>query len=115
MPVEERKVLQVQAMCQVAKGCAKVVAAQKQTTPKGVDDHVFEYERETYQKRKLRAIQIAKSIEDQFYFETALQSIIDLCIAANEMDDADKLFRMISVDVIRDELLRSHPRLRRAS
>jgi hypothetical protein len=102
-------------MCQVAKGCAKVVAAQKQPVPKGVDNRVFEYEKETYQKRKLRAIQIAKSIEDQFYFETALQSIIDLCIAANEMDDAGKLFRMISVDVIRDELLRSHPRLRRAS
>jgi hypothetical protein len=31
------------------------------------------------------------------------------------MDDAGKLFQMISVDVIRDELLRSHPRLRRAS
>ena len=115
MSAEERKVLQVRAMCQVAKGCAKVIATQKPGMAQGADDHVFEYEKETYQKRKLRAIQIAKSIQDQFYFETALQSIIDLCIAANEMDDAGKLFGMISVDVIRDQLLKAHPRLQRAS
>jgi hypothetical protein len=110
---EERKVLQVRAMCQVAKGCAKVVAARGRANGQSADDHAFEYEIETYQKRKLRAIQIAKSIEDRFYFETALQSIIDLCIAANEMDDAGKLFRMISVDVIRDQVLKLHPRLQR--
>jgi hypothetical protein len=107
MSGEERKVLQVQAMCQVARGCAEVVATHDPT------DHAYEYEKETYRKRKLRAIQITKSIQDRFYFETALQSIIDLCIAANEFDDARRLFRMISVDVIRDQLLKSHPRLGR--
>lgn len=84
-------------------GCAEVVAAD--------GDHAFEYERETYQKRKLRAIQITQSIHDRFYFETALQSVIDLCVVANDMDDAGKLFRLISVDDIRSALLRSHPAL----
>jgi hypothetical protein len=107
MSAEERKVLQVRAMCKVAMGCAEVVAAN------GSHDHAFEYERETYQKRKLRAIQITNSIRDRFYFETALQSVIDLCVVANDMDDAGKLFRMISVDDIRAELLRSHPVLAR--
>jgi hypothetical protein len=109
MSAEERKVLQVRAMCQVAAGCAKVVATHR------TDDPAFEYEQETYRKRKLRAIQIAKSIQDRFYFETALQSIIDLCVSANEMEDAGKLFGMISVDVIRDALLKSHPRLQRST
>jgi hypothetical protein len=109
MSAEERKVLQVRAMCQVAAGCAKVVATHRP------GDHAFEYEQETYRKRKLRAIQITKSIQDRFYFETALQSIIDLCIAANEMEDAGRLFRMISVDAIRDALLKSHPRLQRSN
>jgi hypothetical protein len=107
MSGEERKVLQVRAMCQVARGCAEVVATHDPA------DHAYEYEKETYRKRKLRAIQITKSIQDRFYFETALHSIIDLCIAANEFDDARRLFRMISVDVIRDQLLKSHPRLGR--
>src|SRR6266436_7000632 len=107
MSGEERKVLQVRAMCQVARGCAEVVA----THDPG--DHAYEYEKETYQKRKLRAIQITKSIGDRFYFETALGSIIDLCVVANEMEDAGKLFKLISVDVIRDSLLKVHPTLQR--
>jgi hypothetical protein len=107
MSAEERKVLQVRAMCRIAMGCAEVVAAN------GAGDHAFEYERETYQKRKLRAIQITNSIHDQFYFETALQSVIDLCVVANEFDDAGRLFQMISIDVIRAALLKSHPTLAR--
>jgi hypothetical protein len=108
MAAEEQKVLQVRAMCKVASGCARVVAEHR------AGDHSFEYEQETYQKRKLRAIQITKSIEDRFYFETALQSIIDLCVTANEMDDAGKLFKLISVDVIRDTILKEHPGLARS-
>jgi hypothetical protein len=107
MSAEEQKVIQVRAMCQVAKGCAKVVAAHD------ADDDTYEYEKETYQKRKLRAIQITKSIGDRFYFETALHSIIDLCVVANEMDDAGRLFKLISVDVIRDSILKTHPMLAR--
>ncbi len=107
MSAEEQKVMQVKAMCRVAMGCAEVVAAHESS------DDAYEYEKETYQKRKLRAIQITKSIGDRFYFETALHSIIDLCIAANEMDDAGRLFKMISVDVIRDSILKAHPTLQR--
>jgi hypothetical protein len=108
MSSEEHKVIQVRAMCKVAAGCAKVVAA------RDVNHDAYEYEKETYQKRKLRAIQITKSIEDRFYFETALHSIIDLCVAANEMDDAGRLFKLISVETIRDTILKSHPALQRA-
>ena len=108
MSSEEQKVIQVRAVCKVATGCARVVARHDSS----VD--AYEYEKETYQKRKLRAIQIAKSIEDRFYFETALHSIIDLCITANELDDAGKLFKLISVDTIRDTILKSHPALQRA-
>ena len=106
MSAEEQKVMQVRAMCKVARGCAEVVAAHDASD-------TYEYEKETYQKRKLRAIQITKSIGDRFYFETALGSIIDLCIVANEIEDAGKLFKLISVDVIRDSLLKAHPTLQR--
>ena len=50
---------------------------------------------------KLRAIQITKLIEDRFHFETALHSIINLYVAANEMDDAGKL--------LQDDFGRRHP------
>jgi hypothetical protein len=108
MSAEEQKLMRVKAMCQIAVGCAEVVASNDSNA------EMYEYEKETYQKRKLRAIQITKSIVDRFYFETALHSIIDLCIAAQEMDDAGKLFRMISVDAIRESILKSHPSLERS-
>jgi hypothetical protein len=108
MAAAEQRVAQVQAMCHVARGCAQVIAVGDLSDPR------YEYEKETYQKRKLRAIQITKLIEDRFHFETALHSIIDLCVAANEMDDAGKLFKMISVDAIRESILKAHPKLERA-
>jgi hypothetical protein len=108
MSAEEQKVLQVRAMCKIAMGCAAVVA-------NNLSDNAFEYEKTTYQKRKLRAIQITKSIGDEFCFETALHSIIDLCVTANEMHDAARLFKMISVDAIREEILKSHPKLQRST
>jgi hypothetical protein len=107
MAAAEQRVAQVKAMCQIARGCAQVIAVGDLSDPR------YEYEKETYQKRKLRAIQITKLIEDRFHFETALHSIIDLCVAANEMDDAGKLFKMISVDAIRQSILQSHPMLER--
>ena len=105
MSAEEYKVLQVQALCRIASGCAKVVA---EKDPK---DEAYRYERETYRKRKLRAMQITNSINDHFYFETALRSIIDLCMTANEAEDARKLLDRMSIDDIRDAIRKSHPTL----
>ena len=107
MAAAEQRVAQVKAMCQIARGCAQVIAVGDLSDPR------YEYEKETYQKRKLRAIQITKLIEDRFHFETALHSIIDLCVTANEMDDAGKLFKMISDDAIRQSILQAHPKLER--
>src|SRR6266851_3325359 len=89
MSAEEHKVIQVNTICQIAKGCARVVAV---SDP---DNGKYEYERETYRKRKLRA----------------LHSIIDLCVAANELDDARRMLGTISVDTIRKSILKAHPEL----
>ena|SRR5215470_14560763 len=105
MSVEEHRVIQVNTICQIAKGCARVVAAGDPGNSK------YQYERETYRKRKLRALQITNLIGDRFYFETALHSIIDLCVVANELDDARKILRTISVDTIRKSILKTHPEL----
>jgi|SRR5262249_50757528 len=106
MSAEEHKVIQVNTICQIARGCARVVAAGDSA------DSKFHYEQETYRKRKLRALQITNLIADRFYFETALHSIIELCVAANELDDARKMLGRISVDTIRKSILKAHPELR---
>jgi pentatricopeptide repeat protein len=105
MSTEEYRVLQVQALCRIALGCAKVVATEDPA------DDAHRYERETYRKRKLRAMQITNLINDHFYFETALRSVIDLCMAANEVEDARKLLDRMSIDDIRNAIRKSHPTL----
>ena len=88
-------------------GCAQAVAQQDPA------DDTFAYERQTYQRRKLRAIQVTNLIADRLQFEMALQSIIDLCMAADEIDDAGRLLGKISDAAIREEILKSHPMLQR--
>ena len=88
-------------------GCAQAVAQQDPA------DSAFAYERQTYQRRKLRAIQVTNLIADRLQFEMALQSIIDLCMAANELDDAGRLLGKISDVAVREEILKSHPMLQR--
>src|SRR5258708_16457437 len=90
--VEAEKVLRVKLLCQVTLGSAETVATHD------TNDEMYEYEKERYQKNKLKAMQMANSIVDRFYFEPALQNIIDLCLAATELSDAITIFNTITVD-----------------
>jgi len=107
MSGEDRRVNQVKTICQTAMGCARVVAKNDPT------NRAFAYERETYQRRKLRAIQVTNLITDREQFETALHSIIELCMAAGETTDAARLLGKISSPDICMAILKSHPRLAR--
>jgi hypothetical protein len=103
--LDAEKVLRVKLLCQLTMGSAETVAAND------IYDDMYEYEKERYHKNKLKALQMTNSIVDRFYFEAALHEIIGLCLAANEVNDAIKLFNTITVDTIRDSILKSHPRL----
>jgi hypothetical protein len=107
MSAEDRKVSQVKTICQAAMGCARVVARNDPA------NRTFAYERQTYQRRKLRAIQVTNLITDRLQFETALHSIIDLCMAAGETSDAARLLGKISSPDICMAILKAHPTLAR--
>jgi len=102
---EETKVAQVQLLCQFTMSSAEAVAAHE------LDWDIYEHQKERYQRNKLKALQITNSIVGRFHFEAALHHIIDLCVAANEMNDAIKIFNTITVDVIRESILKAHPNL----
>src|SRR5260370_14409804 len=103
--VEAEKVLRVKLLCKVTMGSDETVATND------TNDEMYEYEKERYQKNKLKAMQMTNAIVDRFYFEAALHNIIDLCLAAGEVSDAIKIFGTITVDPIRNSILESHPRL----
>jgi len=76
-----------------------------------LDWDIYEHQKERYQRNKLKALQITNSIVDRFYFEAALRHIIDLCLAANEENDAIRIFNTITVDAMRESILKAHPNL----
>jgi len=63
-------------------------------------------------QHKLRAVQLTNAIGDRLYFETAINALITLCIDANEAHDAQQLFRAVTLQQVRDAILRTHPELR---
>ena len=108
MSAADRRVSQVETICRTAMGCARVVAQ------KDPADRAYDYERQTYQRRKLRAIQVTNLITDRQQLEAALRHVIDLCMAAGETQDAARLLGKISSPAICDAILKSHPALARA-
>ena len=100
-----QRVSQVETICRTAMGCARVVAKNDPT------DRTFAYERETYQRRKLRALQVTNLIEDRLQFETALAHVIDLCMAAGEIRDAARLLGKITNSDTCMAILRAYPAL----
>jgi hypothetical protein len=103
--VEAEKVLRVKLLCQVTMRSAETVATND------TNYEMYENEKERHQKNKLKAMQMANSIVDRFYFESALHNIVDLCLAAGELSDAIRIFNTITVDPIRNSILESHPGL----
>ncbi len=77
-----------------------------------LDDPRFAIEKKRYFRTKLVVMQTANRIQDRYFFETAINALITLCIAANDMQDAQRLFAAITINDIRDAVLRAHPELK---
>ncbi len=95
---------QVKFLCDRAKKGAQKLAAR-------FDDPRFETEKQQYLQTKFVAMKTTNRIRDRFYFETAINAPITLCVAANDMQDAQRLFSAITIDDIREAVLRAHPQL----
>jgi hypothetical protein len=96
---------QVKFVCDRAKGSAEKLAAAT------VADWRFESNKDSYLQSKLMVLRITNRITDRFYFETAINALITLCITAKEIDDARRLFGALTIDDIREAVLRAHPEL----
>jgi hypothetical protein len=103
---EAEKVVQVQMICKVASGSAETVAAASD------DAEWLAHERERYEKHRAKALELAKTITDQFFRDAAVHNVIDLCMAAGDRDAAKALFGSVRTDMIQEKILEAHPTLR---
>ena len=62
-------------------------------------------------QRKKQAKAFSQKIFDDYYKGVALAEIIDICVEANQIDEAKELFSEINEEFIREQLIKDHPAL----
>jgi hypothetical protein len=103
---EGEKSVQVQLICKLVAGSAEYLAE-----PDSIADEMLAYERQRYEKQKARAIALAETITDEFFYDAALHSIIDLCVKAKDAKEAKALLKKVSTDFIRAKIIEAYPGL----
>jgi hypothetical protein len=105
-PGEDQMLLQVRTLCKLAKGSAEAVVQGDE------DEEMALYERDRYTRMRNQALKITRNISDEFYKNTALHSIIDLCMTANDVQAAQTLFKHMSAVFIKERIVKEHPRIK---
>jgi len=62
-----------------------------------------------FESAKRMSLELTKSITDEVYRDSALHSIVDLCMKANDITTARILVRAIKTPTIREKILDQHP------
>ena len=100
---EAQLALQVKTTCEIAAMSARAMKTD-------VED-IRKYELERYAKLGKKAINIALSIDDEFYRSATVHSVIKLCQEANDIKAARSLFKRVEVDFMREQILEDWPEL----
>jgi len=93
----------IRSLCEVAAASAKVVGRRV------ADEETMKHENHRFESAKRLSLELAKGIGDEFYRDTALQLIVELCMTANDVTAASILVRGIQTGTIRERLLEEHP------
>jgi len=62
-----------------------------------------------FESAKRMSLELTKSITDEVYRDSALHSIVDLCMKANDIATARILVQAIKTPTIREKILEQHP------
>jgi hypothetical protein len=104
-PGEPNIVLQIRLLCDIGVLCAKNIRD-------GISDaEMRQKEQQRYQEKKFEAIQLARKLTDNFYRDTALRDIIELCMQAGDRNDAKTLLDAIQTDEIKTNTVELFPEL----
>jgi len=101
---DELALSKIRSMCAIAMVSAESVAQLIHTD-------MTRLHRLRFASAKRMSLELAKTIYDASYRDAALGYIIELCMTANDMEASRLLVRGIQSEIIREELLRTHPTL----
>ena len=97
-----------QAVEKISNMCA-VAAVGAERVAQSPHDDLVKHDRQRFESAKRMSLELAKTISDVSYRDSALHHIVDLCIKANDIDTARILVRGIQTGAIREQLLEEHP------
>ena len=97
-----------QALTKIANMCA-VATASAESVAQSSHDDLAKGERQRFESAKRMSLELAKTITDVSYRDSALHHIVELCIKANDIETARILVRGIQTGAIREQLLEEHP------
>jgi hypothetical protein len=106
--VEAAMVMTVKRFCWAARRSAESYGEMSEADKQ---DEVGQYEYKRYRDSMSGAINLARELRDTFNRDTAFQQLILLLMAAKEEKLAKGLFEVVEVGVIRQAILKQHPRL----
>jgi hypothetical protein len=72
-------------------------------------DNPAEGQRQRFESAKKMSLELAKTIVDPSYLDSALHDIIELCMEADDVESAKILVRGIQSSAIREQLSEEHP------
>ena len=97
-----------QALTKISNMCA-VATASAESVAQSSHDDLAKGERQRFESAKRMSLELAKTITDVSYRDSALHHIVELCIKANDIETASILVRAIQTGAIREQLLEQHP------
>lgn len=98
----------MQTLSKIRNMCAVTTASAASIAQASYDD-LAKSEKQRFESAKRMSLELAKDIMDVSCRDTALQSIIELCMKANDIETARILVRGIQIGAIRENLLEEHP------
>ena len=97
-----------QAVEKISNMCA-VTAVSAERVAQSPHDDLVKHDRQRFESAKRMSLELAKTIADVSYRDSALHQIVELCIKASDIETARILVRGIQTGAIREQLLEEHP------
>jgi hypothetical protein len=69
------------------------------------DEELMKYEKARYERARKETLEIAIGLSDAFYRDTALHSVLGMCMKASDLQFAAVIARALSTDLIRAKVI----------
>jgi hypothetical protein len=108
-PGETETMVSIQQLCWIAGISAETVANAK--AEGRLDEEWAQYDLERYRRLRAECVELADTITDEFYRAVVINSLVEVCMKATDVDDARALFKHQEIKSLREDIAAKYPEL----